>query len=170
MIIQAGFDFVLLAHPLIVQDGKLAPRLVLITLDAEMQLDSVEVIADDFAGCLVPFHDAVLTALDREYARFFAIAHPGRFSVGCGCPDPVLDEARALEKKAAERGLQLIGHIAIDESGYMSARASMYFDQYPRHNDLPRTMLHWSHSELDRCVCARLADAEVHPACGAAGA
>ena len=164
MIIQAGFDFVILAHPLIVQDGKLTPRLVLIALDAEMQLDGVEVIADDFAGSLAPFHDAVLTALDREYTRYFAIAHPGRFSEEFGCSDPVLDEARLLESKAAERGMQLIGHIAVDETGYMSARARMYFDQYPSHDGLPRTMLHWSHSELDRCVCARS-----DPGCGTAG-
>lgn len=67
----------ILAHPLIAPGGKLTPRLVLIALDAEMQLDSVEVIADDFAGSLAPYHDAVLTALDREYTRYFAIAHPG---------------------------------------------------------------------------------------------
>ena len=165
MIIQAGFDFVILARPFIVPDGRLRPNLVLVCVDAEMQLDSVEVIADDFAGCLVPFHDAVLTALDREYTRYFAIAHPGRFSEEYCGSDPVLDEARILESKAAERGMHLIGHIAIDETGYMSARGRMYFDQYPSHDDLPRTMLHWSHSKVDRCYCA-----QCNPSCRPAGA
>lgn len=154
----------ILAHPLIAPGGKLTPRLVLIALDAEMQLDSVEVIADDFAGSLAPYHDAVLTALDREYTRYFAIAHPGTFSEDFRWSDPVLEEARILDSRAAERGRQLIGHIAIDETGYTSARAHMYFDQYPSHNGLPRTMLHWSHSELDRCVCARS-----DPGCGTSG-
>ncbi|MCB5293160.1 hypothetical protein [Arthrobacter sp. SO3] len=164
MIIQAGFDFVILARPFIVPDGRLRANLVLVGVDAEMQLDSVQVITEDFAGSLAPFHDALLVALDSEFTKYFAIAHPGSFSA-YGCPDPIMDEADELESKAAERGLQLIGHFAVDETGYMSARAHMYFDQYPRHNDLPRTMLHWSHSKLLRCLCARC-----DPLCQTAGA
>lgn len=151
MIIQAGFDLETLARPFIVQDGRIMPRLVLICLDADMQLDSVDVVPGDFAGCLVPFQDAVLAALDPEYTKFFAIAHPGRFSEDYGDPDPILDEALTLESKASEREMQLIGHFAIDETGYMSARARSYFDQYPSHDDLPRTMFHWSHSKLGKC-------------------
>jgi hypothetical protein len=151
MIIQAGFDFELLARPLIIQHGMLMPSLVLICLDAEMQLDSVDVVPGDFAGCLVPFEGAILAALDPEYTKYFAIAHPGSFSEAYGEPDPLLDEANALEVKAAERGFQLIGHVAIDETGYMSARARSFFDQYPSHDDLPRTMFHWAHSKLGKC-------------------
>ena len=150
MIIQAGFDFEVLARPFIVHDGKLAPKLVLICVDEEMCLDSVDVIADDFAGSLAPFQDAVLAALDPEYTKYFAIAHPGRFSE-YDFSEPIIEEARALEAKATERGMQLIGHFAIDETGYMSARARSYFDQYPRHDDLPRTMFHWAHSKLGKC-------------------
>ena len=150
MIIQAGFDFETLARPFIVQGGKLMPRLVLICVDAEMRLSSVDVVADDFSGSLAPFRDAVLAALDAEYTRYFAIAHPGRFSE-YHCSEPILDEARALESEAADRGMQLIGHFAIDETGYMSARACSYFDQYPGNDDLPRTMFHWSHSRLGQC-------------------
>lgn len=164
MIIQAGFDFEILARPFIVQHGKLVPRLVLIGLDAEMQLDSVHVITEDFAGALAPFHDAVLAALDTEFTKYFALAHPGRFT-GNIHTEPIMDEAAELESKAAERGLQLIGHFAIDETGYMSARAHLYFDQYPQHDDLPRTMLHWSRSKLPRCLCARC-----DPSCRTAGA
>ena len=154
MIIQAGFDFVILARPFIVPDGKIRPNLVLVCVDAEMQLDSVQVVTEDFAGSLAPFHDDVLLALDSEFTRYFAIAHPGSFSE-YGCSDPIMGEADELESKAAERGMQLIGHFAVDETGYMSARAHMYFDQYPQHEDLPRTMLHWSHSKLVRCLCSR---------------
>ena len=111
---------------------------------------SVDVIADDFAGSLAPFQDAVLAALDPEYTKYFAIAHPGRFSE-YDFSEPIIEEARALEAKATERGMQLIGHFAIDETGYMSARARSYFDQYPRHDDLPRTMFHWAHSKLGKC-------------------
>ncbi|MET3922624.1 hypothetical protein [Arthrobacter sp. UYEF20] len=150
MIIQAGFDFEFLARPFIVQDGRLMPKLVVICVDAEMRLNSVDVIAGDFAGSLTPFHDAVLVALDPEYTKYFAIAHPGRFSE-YDFAEPITDEADELELKAAERGMQLIGHFAIDETGYMSARARSYFDQYPEHDDLPRTMNHWSHSKLGKC-------------------
>ena len=76
MIIQAGFDFEILARPLIIQHGMLMPSLVLICLDSDMQLESVDVVPGDFAGCLAPFHDAVLAALDSEYTKYFAIAHP----------------------------------------------------------------------------------------------
>jgi hypothetical protein len=55
MIIQAGFDFEILARPLIIQHGMLMPSLVLICLDADMQLDSVDVVPGNFAGRLVPF-------------------------------------------------------------------------------------------------------------------
>ena len=151
MIIQAGFDFEILARPLIIQHGMLMPSLVLICLDADMQLDSVDVVPGNFACCLVPFEGAILPAPDPEYTKYFAIAHPGSFSEAYGEPDPLLDEANALEAKAAERGFQLIGHVAIDETGYMSARARSFFDQYPRHDDLPRTMFHWSHSKLGKC-------------------
>ena len=54
----------------------LMPSLVLICLDSDMQLESVDVVPGDFAGCLAPFHDAVLAALDSEYTKYFAIAHP----------------------------------------------------------------------------------------------
>ena len=151
MIIQAGFDLEILARPLILQHGRLMPRLVLICLDADMQLNDVDVVPGDFAGCLVPFQDAVLAGLDPEDTMYFAIAHPGSFSEAYGYPDPILDEARELESRTAERGMQLIGHFAIDETGYWSARARSYFDQYPSHNDLPRTMFHWFHSKLGKC-------------------
>ena len=75
MIIQAGFDFVILARPFIVPDGRVRSNLVLVCVDAEMQLDSVQVITEDFAGSLAPFHDAVLMALDSEFTKYFAIAH-----------------------------------------------------------------------------------------------
>ncbi|MEY9778508.1 hypothetical protein [Arthrobacter sp. MW3 TE3886] len=153
MIIQAGFDFQVLARPFIVQDGKLMPKLVVMCVDEEMRLDTVEVMAEDFAGSLTPFHDAVLAALHPEFTKYFAIAHPGRFSE-YDFSEPIMDEADALESKAAERGVQLIGHFAIDETGYMSARAHSYFDQYPSHDDLPRTMFHWSHSRLGKCARA----------------
>ena len=80
MIIQAGFDFEILARPFIFQQGKLTPRLVLICLDADMQLDSVDVVANHFEGCVAQFHDAVLAALDPECTKYFAIAHPGSLS------------------------------------------------------------------------------------------
>ncbi|MCX6497852.1 MAG: hypothetical protein NTU93_03495 [Arthrobacter sp.] len=136
---------------MIIQHGRLLPRLVLISVDAEMRLNEVGVIPGEFDGCLVPFQNAVLAALVSEETKYFAIAHPGSFGEAYGYPDPVLEEADALESKAAERGVQLIGHFAIDETGYMSARARSYFDQYPSHDDLPRTMFHWSHSRLGKC-------------------
>lgn len=151
MIIQAGFDFEILARPLIIQHGMLMPSLVLICLDENMQLDSVVVVPGNFSGCLVPFEGAILASLDPEYTKYFAIAHPGSFSEDSGEPDPLFDEARALETKAAARGVKLIGHFALDETGYMAARARSYFDQYPGHDDLPRTMVHWVHSTHGRC-------------------
>lgn len=50
MIIQAGFDLELLAHPLVVQGGKVLPRLVVVSLDAEMQLDGISIVTEDFKG------------------------------------------------------------------------------------------------------------------------
>lgn len=151
MILQAGFDFEILARPYIVQDGRLTPKLVLICVDSEMRLDSISVITDNFQGSIGPFQDSILEALDPEYVRYFAIAHAGRFSE-YDFSEPIMDEAQVLDEAAAEHGMQLIGHLALDETGYMSARARSYFDQYPSHDDLPRTMFHWSHSEFGECA------------------
>lgn len=77
MIIQAGFDLELLARPLIVQEDKVLPRLVVIGLDAEMQLESIKVASDHFSGQLEPEFDAILDELEPKWTRYFAIAHAG---------------------------------------------------------------------------------------------
>jgi hypothetical protein len=153
MIIQAGFDLEILARPLIVNEGRVLPRLVVIGLDAEMQLDSIEVVSDEFAGSLEPHHNAILDGLDLKWTKYFAIAHAGIWTENdYNCDDPILIEANGLQTVAAQRGLQMIGHFGIDETGYMSAGAHSYFDQYPRHEDLPRTMSHWVHSKHGKCA------------------
>ncbi|QCP00229.1 hypothetical protein FCN77_24095 [Arthrobacter sp. 24S4-2] len=152
MIIQAGFDLQILARPLIVQQGRVLPRLVVIGLDAEMQLDGVEVVSDEFAGSLKPHHDAILDGLDPEWTKYFAIAHAGIWTEhNYHCDDPILLEAAELETVAAHRGFHMIGHFGQDETGYMSAGAHSYFDQYPRHVELPCTMTHWVNSKVSTC-------------------
>jgi hypothetical protein len=153
MIIQAGFDLQILARPLIVQEGRVLPRLVLIGLDADMQLDSIEVVSHEFAGSLEPHHNAILEGLDIEWTKYFAIAHAGIWTeYNYNYNDPILIEAEGLEAVAAQRGLQMIGHFGLDETGYMSARAHSYFDQYPSHAELPCTMTHWVHSKFGKCA------------------
>lgn len=151
MIIQAGFDLQILARPLIVQEGRVLPKLVVIGLDAEMQLDSIEVVSDAFAGSLEPHHNSILDGLDLEWTKYFAIAHAGIWTENnYNCDDPILTEAKALQTVAAQRGIQMIGHFGLDETGYMSAGAHSYFDQYLL--DLPPTMSHWVHSKYGKCA------------------
>ncbi|MFH5878903.1 hypothetical protein [Arthrobacter sp. NA-172] len=151
MIIQAGFDLELLARPLIVQEEKLYPRLVVTGLDAEMQLQSIRVVTETFEGSLEPFHDAVLEHLELEGTKFFAIAHAGIWTEEyCFEHQPIIMEAKRLEKAAAARGFRMIGHFGLDESGYMSAGPHSYFDQY-HEEDLPSTMTHWVHSKYGKC-------------------
>lgn len=152
MIIQAGFDLQILARPLIVQAGKILPRLVVIRLDSEMQLDGVHVVSDEFTGSLKPHHNAILDGLDPEWIKYFAIAHAGTWTEHClPWNIPILVEAEELEAVAARRGFRMIGHFGQDETGYMSARAHSYFDQYPSHDDLPCTMTHWVNSKARTC-------------------
>ena len=152
MIIQAGFDLQILARPLIVQAGKILPRLVVIRLDSEMQLDGVEVVSEGFSGSLEPHFDAILAALDPEWTKYFAIAHAGTWTENCFPWDiPILEEAGELETVAARGGFQMIGHFGQDETGYMSARAHSYFDQYPSYDELPCTMTHWVNSKASTC-------------------
>ncbi|MBT2513669.1 hypothetical protein [Arthrobacter sp. ISL-30] len=150
MIIQAGFDFQLIARPFIVPDGYLLPRLVVMGLDSEMQLDTIEVVSDEFAGTLEPFRDAILNAFDPKWTKYFAIAHAGIWCEN-SYDDPILVEARLLAEETEKQGVHMIGHFGIDETGYMSAMAHSYFDQYPSHKDLPRTMTHWVHSKIGVC-------------------
>jgi hypothetical protein len=150
MIIQAGFDLQILARPLIVQEGRVLPRLVVIGLDADMQLDSIAVVSDEFAGSLEPHHNAILDGLGLEWTKYFAIAHAGIWTEdNYSFDEPILIEAKALETLAAQRGLQMIGHFGLDETAYMSAGPHSYFDQYLL--DLPPTMSHWVNSKYGKC-------------------
>jgi hypothetical protein len=152
MIIQAGFDLELLARPLIVQEEKLYPRLVMIGLDAEMQLESIRVVTESFEGSLKPLQDAILEHLDLDGIRYFAIAHAGIWAEDDYFGEqPILAEAKLLAEAAAERGLHMIGHFGLDETGYMSAGPHSYFDQYASGDDLPDTMTHWVHSRYGHC-------------------
>lgn len=150
MIIQAGFDLHLLAKPLIVQGGKVLPRLVVIGLDAEMQLDSIGVVAECFEGSLEPFGEAIWELLHSERTKYFAIAHSGIWAENDYYGEqPILREAKNLSEAAAARGFHMIGHFGLDETGYMSDGPHSYFDQY--HGDLPPTMSHWVHSRFGKC-------------------
>jgi hypothetical protein len=152
MIIQAGFDLELLARPLIVQEGKVFPRLVVIGLDAELQLESIRVVTESFSGILGTFQEAILEHLDLGGTKYFAIAHAEIWAESDFYDEqPILIEAKQLEKVAAERGLHMIGHFGIDETGYMSDGPHSYFDQYPSGDDLPSTMTHWVHSRFGKC-------------------
>lgn len=152
MIIQAGFDLQILARPLIVQEEKLYPRLVVIGLDAEMQLESIRVVTESFEGSLNPFQDAILDNLDLEGSKYFSIAHAGIWAEDDYYDEqPILAEAKKLKGIAEERGLHMIGHFGLDETGYMSNGPHSYFDQYPSGDDLPDTMLHWVHSRFGEC-------------------
>ncbi|MBT2593947.1 hypothetical protein [Arthrobacter sp. ISL-72] len=159
MIIQAGFDLEILARPFIVQDGIVLPRLVVIGLDVDMQLDCLEVISEKFGGSLEPHFDAILSPLDPEWTKYFAIAHAGTWSERDYYPeDPIHRKATKLARVAAQRGFRMIGHFGQDETGHMSAGAHYYFDQYPSHDDLPCTMTHWESSHLQH-MCRTCAGA-----------
>jgi hypothetical protein len=150
MIIQAGFDLELLARLLIVQEGRVLPKLVVIGMDAEMQLESIELVSDKFAGRLEPYFDSILDKLDPERTRYFAIAHAGIWTEQCLPWDiPIIMEAEGLQTLANERGFQMIGHLGLDGTGYMSDGPHSYFDQYDR--GLPPTMNHWVHSKYGKC-------------------
>lgn len=152
MIIQAGFDLELLARPLIVQDGKVLSKLVVIGLDANMQLESIELVTDQFAGKLEPYFDSILDKLDPEWTRHFALAHAWIWTENRLPWDiPIIMEAAGLQTLAKERGYQMIGHLGLDATGYMSDGPHAYFDQYPGHDDLPCTMSHWVHSGYGAC-------------------
>jgi hypothetical protein len=147
MIIQAGFDLELLARPLIVQEDKLLPRLVVIGLDAEMQLESIKLASEHFTGKLEPQFDAILDELEPQWTRYFAIAHAGIWAEDCPPWEvPIIQEAADLNALATQAGFRMIGHIGIDAMGYMCDGPHSYFDQYRLGNDLPCTMSHWVHS------------------------
>jgi hypothetical protein len=150
MIIQAGFDLEFLARPLIVQQGKLLPRLVVIGLDAEMQLECLEIASDRFGGKLEPHFDSIFDELDAEWTRYFAIAHAGIWTEhSLPWEVPIIMEAEGLRTLADQRGFHMIGHFGLDETGYMCNGPHAYFDQY--HRGLPCTMDHWVHSKYGTC-------------------
>ncbi len=149
MIIQAGFDLEFLARLLIAPTGNVSPKLVVIELDANMQLADIQVVSHQFDGQLEPHFDAVLGQLDSDGTRYFAIAHAG---VWPECGDfhaPILEAAEELRTRAHQRGFLMIGHFGLDGAGYMSNGPHYYFDRY--HLGLPCTMDHWVHSKHGTC-------------------
>ncbi|MGX5716707.1 hypothetical protein [Arthrobacter sp. MAHUQ-56] len=152
MIIQAGFDLQILIRPLVVQEGRVLPKLVAVALDADMQLDGIKIVSDEFAGSLTPHLEAILDWMDLDWSRYFAIGHAGIWPENDYYSEsPVLQEAKTLEAAAAQRGLRMIGHFGIDETGYMSDGPHSYFDQYGLIEGLPPTMSHWVHSKHGKC-------------------
>lgn len=105
MIIQAGFDLQILARPSIVQDGKVLPKLVVIGLDEDMQLDDISIVTEEFKGVLETHRNDILDRLDPEWVKYFAIAHAGCWPENDYYSDsPILQEAKQLEAAAAQRG------------------------------------------------------------------
>lgn len=145
MIIQAGFDLEFLARLQIVPLGEVLPRLVLIAVDADMQLADISVATRRFDGRLEPHFDSILGRLDPETTRYFAIAHAGCWSECLDTEDPVLQDANALRELALQRGFVMLGHFGLDECGYTSNGPHYYFDRYRL--GLPCTMDHWVHSK-----------------------
>ncbi|WP_426227828.1 hypothetical protein [Pseudarthrobacter sp. DSP2-3-2b1] len=149
MIIQAGFDLQLLARLLIAPEGKVKPKLVVIVLDADMQLADLRVVSHQFDGLLEPHFEAILDQLDPDGTRFFAIAHAGAWPE---CPEanaPILEEAHALRILAHQHGFLMIGHFGLDRAESTSNGPYYYFDRY--HLGLPCTMDHWVHSRQGQC-------------------
>jgi hypothetical protein len=149
MIVQAGFDLELLSRLLIAPRGRVLPKLVVIELDADMQLADIRVVSHQFDGRLKPHFETILERLDPDVTRYFAIAHAGTWPE---CPDvdvPILEEAGALRTLTHERGFLMIGHFGLDKSGYMSDGPHYYFDRY--NLGLPCTMDHWVHSRQGHC-------------------
>jgi hypothetical protein len=150
MIIQAGFDLALLARPHIAQAHGVLPRLVAIGLDADMCVDIVTIVSDEFSGSLRPHIEEILDALRHQNTKYFAIAHAGCWPEIRADSEPILIEGADLRAlAAAELGLEMIGHFGVDETGYTSSSPHLYFDDY--YNELPETRLHWSHSTFGGC-------------------
>ncbi|YCK82533.1 hypothetical protein M1D89_04650 [Arthrobacter sp. D3-18] len=150
MIIQAGFDLALLARPHIAQVDRVLPRIVVVGLDADMCLDIVAIISDEFSGSLKPYFEEILDTLRHKDTKYFAIAHAGCWPEIRDETEPILVEAEDLKALAsAELGLEMIGHFGIDETGYTSSSPHLYFDDY--YNELPETRVHWSHSTYGGC-------------------
>ncbi|MFJ4171920.1 hypothetical protein ACIPY3_20625 [Paenarthrobacter sp. NPDC089714] len=150
MIIQAGFDLQILAYPHVVQGSTVLPRIVAVGLDAEMRLDIVTVVTDDFSGSLTPHFNEILDALRHQETKYFAIAHAGCWPENWEQTEPILVEAETLKALAkAELGLEMIGHFGMDEDGYTCSGPHSYFDGY--YNLLPETEFHWCHSTLGKC-------------------
>lgn len=149
MIIQAGFDLEFLARLLIAPTGQVLPMLVVIELDADMQLADLRLVTNQFDGSLGPHVKAILDPLETDTTRYFAIAHAGCWPECTEVHAPILEEAEALREAAIERGFLMIGHFGLDGVGYMSNGPHYYFDRYPL--GLPCTMDHWIHSKHGKC-------------------
>ncbi|MEW9873312.1 hypothetical protein [Arthrobacter sp. HS15c] len=149
MIIQAGFDLEILARLLIVPEGNVLPKLVVIELDADMQFADIQVVSHQFGGRLEPHFDAILRQLNTDRTRYFAIAHAGAWPECTAVDAPILAEAEALRASALQRGFLMIGHFGLEGDEYMSNGPHYYFDRY--HLSLPCTMDHWVHSRHGKC-------------------
>ncbi|HJV99340.1 MAG TPA: hypothetical protein VJ617_09630 [Arthrobacter sp.] len=79
------------------------------------------------------------------------LARPLIVQEGNYSESPILQEAKRLKAAAAQRGLRMIGHFGLDETGYMSDGPHSYFDQYGLSEGLPPTMSYWVNSKYGKC-------------------
>ncbi|WP_125614718.1 hypothetical protein [Specibacter cremeus] len=147
MIIQAGFDFEILAQPHLLCDGGTTDKLVLIEADRDLEPVSVRVVSEEFDGSLKPHIDAIVERLDPEETRFFGIAHAGDIAPW-GYVDKDLDaDSEALRKLADSRGFRLLAHLVFTADSWISLYGNSYFELYgDRYADLPSTMREWKRS------------------------
>ncbi|TAM70689.1 MAG: hypothetical protein EPN48_04845 [Microbacteriaceae bacterium] len=134
MIIDTGSDLLQLTERRLWKHERTSP-LVAVVMTGDLELYFVKTITKHYTGCLDDHHEQILRAVDKDYARYFAVAHR---SVQARHEFIDFDESHRLEQKAAEVGLHLIGDLHVDREYWCSTGPMSFFKTYLCEDDLPK--------------------------------
>jgi len=108
--------------------------LVVVAMDGDLGFYFVKTVTKHFNGCLDEYHDAILKKVDKDFVRYFAVAHRSPTAR----PERVEHEAaQRLLDAASKLGLHLIGELHFDREGWYSTGPMHTFKHY-FYDELPK--------------------------------
>ncbi|GAB3804173.1 hypothetical protein GCM10028798_24010 [Humibacter antri] len=133
MIIDSGWDLLFLTKRRLWKRTEQSP-LVVVAMTGDLELYLVKTVAKNYSGRLDDHHDSIFRAIDKDFVRYFAVAHRS-----AEARHDLIDfnQAKRLEQAAKKVGLHLIGELHVDHEYWCSTGPISTFKTYFE-DDLPK--------------------------------
>ena len=140
MIIDSGWDFVLLTSSRLDWNDPEARRLFVVAMDRDLGYYFTKVVDEQFDGDLAAHAERIVDSVDEDFIRYFATVEQvpqlnRNDSWGVDCEGDLI--TRALAEAGEMRGLHHISHLQLDPTMWHSTGPMHSFRDYHR-DDLPK--------------------------------